>query len=155
MHITVFFQGYIIKKRDQKSDGELLTNVDFQPFLFEQHKLLTHEEFPSFNKAGLVAFCSSHRIYWYVYVVSVFMWQPGWNLNRGFRWLSIAKHSGIVFIQPQGTCTRDLANLVFGLCLGGYEHLAKAESVTKHSIDFLQTSICRLHLAFSVVMFLT
>jgi len=46
-------KGYIIQKKEKKAtDGsEMITNVEFQPFLFEQHKNLPHTEYNSFNKA--------------------------------------------------------------------------------------------------------
>nr|CAB3264294.1 nuclear export mediator factor NEMF [Phallusia mammillata] len=44
-------QGYIIKKKEKKSDGELLTNIEFQPFLFKQHQDLPYQEYETFNKA--------------------------------------------------------------------------------------------------------
>jgi len=46
-------KGYIIQKKERKAtDGsEMITNVEFQPFLFEQHKNLPYTEYASFNKA--------------------------------------------------------------------------------------------------------
>nr|XP_009857777.1 nuclear export mediator factor NEMF isoform X2 [Ciona intestinalis] len=44
-------KGYIVQKIETKSDGELKTNVEFHPFVFNQHKHRNLQEFESFNKA--------------------------------------------------------------------------------------------------------
>ncbi|CAK8671824.1 unnamed protein product [Clavelina lepadiformis] len=44
-------QGCIIQKAEKRSEGELLTNIEFHPFLFEQHKTGPHLKVDSFNKA--------------------------------------------------------------------------------------------------------
>ncbi|XP_076818942.1 ribosome quality control complex subunit NEMF-like isoform X2 [Clavelina lepadiformis] len=44
-------KGCIIQKAEKRSEGELLTNIEFHPFLFEQHKTGPHLKVDSFNKA--------------------------------------------------------------------------------------------------------
>ncbi|XP_078495726.1 LOW QUALITY PROTEIN: ribosome quality control complex subunit NEMF-like [Ciona intestinalis] len=44
-------KGYIVQKIETKSDGELKSNVEFHPFVFNQHKHRNLQEFESFNKA--------------------------------------------------------------------------------------------------------
>uniref|UniRef100_H2YKU7 Ribosome quality control complex subunit NEMF n=1 Tax=Ciona savignyi TaxID=51511 RepID=H2YKU7_CIOSA len=49
--MTHVCQGFIIQKLEKKSDGELKTNVEFHPYLFNHHKDQPHKQFDSFNKA--------------------------------------------------------------------------------------------------------
>ncbi|CAH1163719.1 unnamed protein product [Phaedon cochleariae] len=50
-------EGYIIQKREERvateanSSSEFLSNQEFHPILFEQHKSLPHKDFTSFNEA--------------------------------------------------------------------------------------------------------
>lgn len=45
-------KGFIIQKQDKKSDGEvILTNVEYHPYLFDQHSKMPFIELPSFNRS--------------------------------------------------------------------------------------------------------
>jgi len=44
-------KGFIVQKAVQKTDGEIMTNIEFHPYLLEQHKDHPFKEFDNFNKA--------------------------------------------------------------------------------------------------------